>query len=245
MTEPVEAKAARLGRRIAIRAVAVVVACGLLVFAPGPVLTALHKREAAQLIDRVDDRRAEVLARHREARRVLAELGDPVQSWSQISCRLQPRYSDGDGEHDTVVFYYQSCAPLVREIYALPPRYRSLKKASALLGGRLGRWEPDCYEPILDVAELRLGQVDSEGFSMALDWVDPTGSAADGTACLLPSPESSNATRVELVADGALTKTAHVVFTVFGEAEMVDIGCRRNVGWIGVCTGAPKGAPYL
>lgn len=238
-------KPERSGRRIAAWAVAIAVALGLFVFAPGPVLTVLHKREAAQLVDRVDERRTEVLERAEEGRAALAPLGAPVRSWSEVRCALRPRYSDGDGEQNVVVFYYQSCAPVVREIYALPQRHRSLKKASALLNGRTGHWKPDCYEPILDVIDLRMGQVDADGFSMALDWIDLAGSAADGSGCQLPSPEAETATRIQMSADGPLTESTYVVFTVFGEAEMVDIGCRRNVGWIGVCTAVPKDAPYL
>ncbi len=233
-------------RRLLAWTVGVTAALALFVYVPGPVATVLHKRDAAQLVDQVADQRTAALQRAETARSALAPLGSPVRSWSSVNCEVRPRYSDGDGEQGVVVRYQQACEPMVREIYALPSGRSTVADAAALLKGRLSESERTCDEPIYDVLDLRLGEIDADGYAMALRWVGRQGKSSHGdVSCALPVPNDDGATRVEMIVDEPLTADAYVVFSVFGETVLSNIGCERSVGWLGSCTDPPEGAPYL
>ena len=237
---------ARSSRGWAAGALVIAALLALVVFAPGWALRAYQKHQADELIDRVDGQRADVLERAEQAGAVLEVLGAPVRSWSEIGCSLRPRYSDGDGEQDVVVLYYQACVPVAVEVYALPAEHRTLKQAAALLQGRVGHWTPTCNEPLLDVLELGFGEIDESGYSMDLRWIEPSSDEASrADDCLLPAPGEGDTVRTRRVADGQLTAQTYVVLIVRGGGGEVRVGCERQVGWIGSCTDTPEGAPYL
>lgn len=232
-------------RPVVVTSLAVVAALGLLLtFVPGWAFSTYHKHAAGELVERTQHRLPDVLAVTARARADLTPLGAPVRSWSEVSCSLDPRYSDGDGERDVVMFYYQVCTPAVFEIYALPADHDSLEQTAALLHGRLDSGEHDCDEPILDVVDE--GQVDADD-RIELEWVQPAAnpSAAGDTGCSLPDPGADDVARVTKTTDRPLSADSYVVLSVFGGSDQVSVGCRRNVRWLGSCTAPPKGAPYL
>ncbi|TYL51529.1 hypothetical protein FXB39_09675 [Nocardioides sp. BGMRC 2183] len=233
-------------RRWVTRGVVVAVALGLVVFVPGPVFRAIHSHAAGELVDDVATGRTELLAKQDEFRAPLAGLGDPARSWTQVSCWLSPRYSDGDGEQDVVMFYWQECSLLAYEVYALPADAGDASEVAEGLGGSTAG-DPTCSEILFDVLTPDYGASRPSEYAAALWWVDPHGEPMAGhpDSCAVPSPDDSDAARVTRDVDEPTTAEAYVVYQVRSPIEAVDVGCDRRLVWIFSCVAEPEGFPML
>ncbi|ASO21774.1 hypothetical protein AHOG_20785 [Actinoalloteichus hoggarensis] len=224
----------------------VLVVLALIVFVPGPVFRLIHFDNARQLVDEVSTGRAELLSMQDEFRSPIASLGSPARSWTQVSCRLSPRYSDGDGEQGVVMFYRQGCSLVAYEIYALPPDAGGAADVAEILGGRFAG-TPACFRILFDVLTPDYGASASSEYATALWWTDPHGEppAEQPDRCALPTPDDPGAAHVERGVEGPMTAETYVVYQVRSPVSAVDVGCERRLSWLAPCRGEPQGFPAL
>ncbi|MFI6346406.1 hypothetical protein [Streptomyces sp. NPDC050560] len=234
------------GRRWTVGVVTAVVLLGLAVFVPGPIFRAVHMHSAHKLVDEVATGRAELLATQDEIRSPIERLGTPVRSWSEVSCWLAPRYSDGDGEQGLVMFYRQECALVAYEIYALSPDAGDAAQVAARLRGHVSD-NPTCGEPILGTLTPDFGASRVDEYDAELWWIDPdaTAPADQPERCTLPKPGDADTARVETGVDEPLAADAYILFQVRSPIQSVDVGCERWFAWLGSCMGKPHGLPSL
>lgn len=218
----------------------------LIVFVPGPVFRVMHSNAAQKLVDEVASGRAELLAKQDEFRSPLEGLGEPVRSWSQVSCWLSPRYSDGDGEQDVVMFYWQQCSLDAYEVFALPPDAGDAAEVAFRLGGKTAG-TPTCSEILFDVLTPDYGASRASEYAAALWWVDSQGEppADQPDWCTVPSPGASNTTRVVRDLDGPMNADAYIVYQVRSPVTGVDVGCEHRLPWIFSCASEPEGFPVF
>ncbi|MDO3338913.1 hypothetical protein ABFW00_12370 [Mycobacteroides abscessus] len=223
-----------------------VVVLALLVFVPGPVSGILKANNARQLVDDVSTGRAKLLAKQDEFRPPLASLGNPARSWTQVSCWMSPRYSDGDGEQDVVMFYWQQCALLAYEIYALPPDAGDAAQVAQRLRGH-SAGEPSCAEPLFDVLTPDVGASRIDEFATGLWWMNPEGvpPSHQPDRCTMPTPDDPDTAHTQIGIDARLGADAYVVYQVRSPVSMVDVGCDRRLSWLAPCRGEPEGFPTL
>ena len=247
--EPVDAAAGSRSplRRWTTRVLVVLVALALIVLVPGPVFRIVHSNAARQLVDEVATGREELLAKQDEFRSPLVGLGDPVRSWTQASCWLSPRYSDGDGEQGLVMFYWQECSLVAYEVYALPPDLGGAADVVGLLGGHIADADPGCSRTLFDVLTPDYGASPRSEYATALWWVNPGGEppADQPDRCAVPAPDAPGAARVTGGVDGPMTAETYVVYQVRSPSSAVGVGCERRLPWIFSCTAEPEGFPVL
>lgn len=233
-------------RRWTLGALSAVIILALIAFVPGPILRNLDIKNAHQLVDEVATGRAELLAKQNEIHSPLTNLGDPVRSWTQVSCWLQPRYSDGDGEQDIIMFYWQECALVAYEIYPLPTDVGSAAEAAASLGGRtLG--VTTCNETLYEVLSPEVFDSGTDEYATFLQWMNPEGEPPPDQPerCTLPTPDDPDTAHVNSDIDEPLTANSYVVYEVRSPVSATDVGCEQPITWMGPCTGEPKGFPTL
>ncbi|MFC7625147.1 hypothetical protein [Microlunatus sp. GCM10028923] len=233
-------------RRWTIRVLVVLVALALVMIVPGPVFRAVHADAARKLVDQVATGRPELLAKQDEFRSPLADLGAPVRSWTQVSCWLSPRYSDGDGEQDVVMFYWQRCSLLAYEIYPSPSGASGAEDVADLLGGDTAG-SPSCSEILHDVLTPDYGAGRPAEYGTALWWVNPDGDppAEHPDSCAVPTPDDPAAARVTPGVGGPMAAETYVVYRVSSPESSVDVGCERRLPWVLSCAGEPPGFPVL
>ncbi|MCR8944040.1 hypothetical protein NW249_18100 [Streptomyces sp. OUCMDZ-4982] len=234
-------------RRWTVGVIAALVVLGLVVFVPGPLFRADHLRSAHELVDEVAAGRAELLAEQSEIRSPIENLGTPIRAWDEVSCWLEPRTSDGDGEQGVVVFYWQACALTAYEIYALPPDAGDVTQVAASLRGHV-RNDPTCAEPIFDALTPDFGDSRDDEYAAALWWFDPDGTPPDyqPERCTLPSPGDTGTAYLATSVDEPLADGGdYIVFEVRSPIQSVDVGCERWFAWLGTCTDEPEGFPSL
>lgn len=216
----------------------------LIVLVPGPVVRTLHTKAARGLVEEIASGREELLAGQEEFRAPLEVLGDPVQSWTTVSCTLAPRYSDGDGESDIVMSYRQRCALVATEIYPTPPGAGDIEQVSRLLGARVVR-EPTCSQSLHDVLPGDGRASNPRAYSASLWWVDPDGVPPDRfpDSCALPTPDSSDPDVLVRGIDGPAPAGPVVAFSVRSPSDSVGVGCERGLSRIYRCEGKPEGFP--
>lgn len=233
--------------RWATGAVAVLVLLALAVIVPGLVSSgADHRRSAHQLVDEVAAGRAELLAKQDEIRSPIKSLGVPVRAWSAVSCWITPRHSDGDGERDVVVFYWQRCALVAYEIYPLPTDAGDIAEVAADLGGST-RGDASCADTIYDVLTPELGASSADEYAAELRWVDPDGAAPadEPEHCALPAPDDADTAHIEMSTDEPLVADAYLLYQVTSPVRSVDVSCDHGSAWSGSCTGEPEGFPSM
>ncbi|GAB3754200.1 hypothetical protein GCM10028864_33700 [Microlunatus parietis] len=223
----------------------VVVASALVMIIPGPIFRAVHSSAARKLVDEVATGRPELLAKQDEFRSPLADLGVPARTWTQVSCWLSPRYSDGDGEQDVVMFYRQQCSLVAYEIYPSPGAGGAEVVAAQLGGNTAGT--PTCSEILFDVLMPDYGASRPSEYAAALWWVDPGGEPPvdQPDRCAVPTPDDPGAARVTPGVDRPVTAETFVVYQVRSPVNSVDVGCERRLPWIFACAAEPPGFPVL
>lgn len=233
-------------RRWATSVLAVLVALVLIVLVPGPVFRVIHSNAARQLVADVATGRAELLAKQDEFRSPLVGLGAPVRSWTQPSCWLTPRYSDGDGEQGVVMFYWQECSLVAYEVYALSPEAGRAADTVELLGGHLTD-TPSCSEVLFDVLAPDFGASRRTEYATALRWVNLGGKppADQPDRCTVPVPDRTEAAHVVEGVDGPMTAKTYVVYEVSSPVSAVDVGCERRLPRFFTCAAEPQGFPVF
>lgn len=205
-----------------------------------------HFDAARQLVDEVATGREEVLAKQDEFRSPLVDLAAPVRSWTQVSCWLSPRYSDGDGEQDLVMCHWQQCSLVAYEVYALSPEAGGVADVAELLGGdTVG--SPTCAEALFDVLTPDYGASRPSEYATELWWVNPSGEppADQPNRCAVPAPDAPDAAHVVRGVDGPMTAETYVVYQVRSPVSAVDVGCERRLPWNFSCAAEPQGFPVL
>lgn len=232
-------------QRMAI-AIAALVVLALVVFVPGPVFRVIHTEDAHRLVDEQAQMRAQLARVQDRVRAPLEGIGEPARSWTQVSCWLSERYSDGDGEQDVVMFYWQQCSLVGYELYPLPPEIDTGARAASLFGGSTAG-DPTCAEILFDVLTPDYGASNADEYAASLWWIDPGGDppADQPDRCRLPEPGGSDAARVASDVDEPLTASSYLLYTVSSPVRMVDVGCDHRWPWILSCAGEPEGFPAL
>lgn len=218
-----------------------------MIFVPPPVFRAIHTHGAQQLVDELATGRAELLAAQDEFRSPVQRLGAPIRSWTQVSCWLSPRFSDGDGEQDVVMFYWQQCALMAYEIYPVPAESSGASEVAEILGGHISGNAPSCSAILFDVLSPDYGASRADEYGPALWWSDPRGEppADQPDRCTLPDPDGRNAAHVVRDLDGSAAAGPYVVYQVRSPTGSVDVGCERRLPWIFSCAAEPDGFPVF
>lgn len=224
----------------------ILVALALIAFVPGQVFRIIHVDNARQLVADISTGRAELLAKQDEFRSPIMSLGTAIRAWTQVSCWLSPRYSDGDGEQDVVMFYWQECSLMAYEIYALPPPAGDAAHVAERLSGHIVG-APTCAEILFDVLTPDYGASRPSEYATALWWVNPAGEppADQPDRCALPRPGDSDNAHLESTADGPMIAKTYVVYQVRSPVRTVDVGCERRLSWLAPCAGEPPGFPVF
>jgi hypothetical protein len=226
---------------------AVLVLVGLVAFAPGPVLRIIHTNNAHQLVDALPAEREGLLAMQNEFRAPLQQLGSPVRAWTEVACSLAPRYSDGDGEQDVVMFYWQQCSLQATELYAVPDEFEDGASVAAWLGGNTAN-NPTCGMIVFDVLSPDAGAVGLDEYAPGLWWVDPAGTPPEDQPdrCELAAPAGSDTAHTTVYVDEPLTAGSYLVYTVRTPVAVTRVGCDNAMSsWLGGCVGEPDGFPVV
>lgn len=220
---------------------------GLIAFAPGPILRIIHTNSAHALVDGLPAERETLLAKQDEFRAPLAQLGDPVRSWTDVGCTLAPRYSDGDGEQDVVMFYWQQCTLQATEIYPVPDELTDGASVAAWLGGHTAG-DPTCGELMFDVLTPDVGVGGPDDYTASLWWVDPDGTAPEDQPdrCDLSTPGGPRTAHTTIDVDEPMTAGSYLVYSVQSPVAVARVGCDNAMGtWLGGCVGEPDGFPVM
>lgn len=233
-------------RRRFVGAVSVFALLAVIALAPDPILRVINTNNAHRLVDELAQEQAGLLSRQSQIRGPIRGLGAPARSWTEVSCWLTPRYSDGDGEQDLIMFYWQECALVAYEIYPLAPGAGDAAEVAARLGGHTAG-TPTCAETLFDVLSPDIGAGGKDDYATSLWWTTPSGDppAHQPTRCALPSPEDPDSTLVSMGVDKPLTADAYVVYRVRSPVRATEAGCRHAFTWLAPCTGKPDGFPVV
>lgn len=234
-------------RRFLTGTIVVLVLVGLIAFAPGPILRIIHTNSAHQLVDSLPAERDALLAKQDEFRAPLEQLGDPVRSWTEVACSLAPRYSDGDGEQDVVMFYWQQCWLQATELYPVPDELTDGASVAAWLGGHTAG-DSTCGQLLFDVLTPDAGAVGPTEFTPVLWWIDPDGTPPEDEPdrCALATPGAPNTAHTTVDVDGPMTAGSYLVYTVRTPFAATGVGCDDAMGtWLGGCVGEPDGFPAM
>ncbi|QMU98205.1 hypothetical protein FVO59_14170 [Microbacterium esteraromaticum] len=227
--------------------IVVLVLIGLFAFAPGPILRIIHTNSAHELVDRLPAERDMLLAKQDEFRAPLKKLDDPVRSWTEVGCSLVPRYSDGDGEQDVVMFYWQQCWLQAMELYPVPEGLTDGASVAAWLGGHTAG-DPTCGELLFDVLTPEAGAVGPHEYTPVLWWVDPDGTPPEDEPdrCALAAPGGPHTAHVTVDVDEPMTAESYLVYTVRTPFAATRVGCDNAMSsWLGGCVGEPDGFPVM
>lgn len=247
--EPGEAAAAPWSARRrwtvgALSTLGILVVLALVAFVPGPIFRIIQTNSAHQLVADVAAGREELLAEQDEIRAPLADLGEPVRAWTQVSCWLAPRYSDGDGEQNMIMFYWQECALVSSEIYPVPPELRDGTDVAFRLGSRAAG-EGTCDVTLYGVLTPDVAASTADEYATELRWVDPESDPPSDQPfrCDLPTPDDPEAAHVTIDVDEPMTADSYVVYQVRSPIGQADVGCERALTWLAPCAGEPDGFP--